>query len=89
MTDEKQITARIYIDADGRFKTLVITSAMTARHIIHHMNSKGLLDPSPTWTLFEIVNDVGIGRLKGLESILRKAYHDSYRTSVVGLGNTC
>ncbi|TPX70399.1 hypothetical protein SpCBS45565_g01789 [Spizellomyces sp. 'palustris'] len=58
----KKITTRIYIEDARSFKTLLLTSLMSADQIIHDVVTKFHLEKSPNWTLFELCNDLGIER---------------------------
>lgn len=54
--------SRIYIDEAGSFKTINLTSLLTAKDVVDDFRSKGLLDDSSDWTMWELVNDSGIGK---------------------------
>ncbi|KAJ3298930.1 hypothetical protein HDU76_006413, partial [Blyttiomyces sp. JEL0837] len=58
----KKITTRIYIEDARNFKTMVLTSLMTADQVIANVVQKFRIEPSPDWTLFELSNDLGIER---------------------------
>ncbi|KNC98828.1 uncharacterized protein SPPG_05804 [Spizellomyces punctatus DAOM BR117] len=58
----KKITTRIYIEDARSFKTLLLTSLMSADQIVHDVVTKFHLEKSPNWTLFELCNDLGIER---------------------------
>ncbi|KAI8930283.1 hypothetical protein BC831DRAFT_395364, partial [Entophlyctis helioformis] len=56
------ITTRIYIEDARSFKTLVLTSLMSAEQVVHDVVERFRLEPSPDWALFELCNDTGIER---------------------------
>ncbi|KAI3654829.1 hypothetical protein MP228_000209 [Amoeboaphelidium protococcarum] len=58
----KKITARIYIENAQTFKTLVITSLQSAKHIVRDLKERSLLEDTSEWTLFEIINEYGLER---------------------------
>lgn len=58
----RKITSRIYIEHAKMFKTLLITSLMNASQVTANVKRKAMLDDSDEWTLFELVNDLGIER---------------------------
>ncbi|KAJ3047882.1 hypothetical protein HK097_011084, partial [Rhizophlyctis rosea] len=58
----KKITTRIYIEDARSFKTLLLTSLMSADQIIADVVSRFHLDVSQDWTLFELCNDHGVER---------------------------
>lgn len=58
----KKITTRIYIEDARSFKTLQLTSLMSADQIINDVVTRFHLEQSPNWTLFELCNDLGIER---------------------------
>ncbi|KAJ3037479.1 hypothetical protein HDV00_001654 [Rhizophlyctis rosea] len=60
--NEANITTRIYIEDARTFKTLLLTSLMSADQIIEDVVTKFHLDVSPDWTLFELCNDYGVER---------------------------
>ena len=43
------------------FKTVVITSLMDSEEVTRDMKARSNLEQSNEWTLFEVVNDIGIG----------------------------
>ncbi|KAI9099977.1 hypothetical protein DFS34DRAFT_516615 [Phlyctochytrium arcticum] len=58
----KKITTRIYIEDARSFKTLLLTSLMSADQIIYDVTTKFHLEESSDWTIFELCNDLGIER---------------------------
>ncbi|KAJ3411255.1 hypothetical protein HDV05_002471 [Chytridiales sp. JEL 0842] len=58
----KKITTRIYIQDARNFKTLVLTSLMTADQVIQMVVSRFKVEESEEWSLFELCNDLGIER---------------------------
>ncbi|KAI8904590.1 ubiquitin-related domain-containing protein, partial [Powellomyces hirtus] len=58
----KKITTRIYIEDAKSFKTLLLTSLMSADQIIHEVVTKFRQEESPNWTLFELCNDLSVER---------------------------
>ncbi|XJO71934.1 hypothetical protein BDV3_001362 [Batrachochytrium dendrobatidis] len=58
----KKITTRIYIEDARSFKTLVLTSLMSADQVVRNVIDSFHLDASPDWALFELCNDMGIER---------------------------
>ena len=58
----KKVATRIYIEDAKKFKTLILTSLMPAKEVPRDVHGKALLPESPDWTLFEVVNDLGIER---------------------------
>ena len=57
----KKVTTRIYIENTQTFKTVVITSLMSALDVVKDITDRSNLDPGGEWTLFELVNEIGIG----------------------------
>ncbi|KAI9329669.1 hypothetical protein DFJ73DRAFT_901736, partial [Zopfochytrium polystomum] len=53
---------RIYIEDAQHFKSLVLTSLVSADQVIATVVRKYGVEASPDWTLFEICNDLGIER---------------------------
>ncbi|KAJ3023606.1 hypothetical protein HKX48_002154 [Thoreauomyces humboldtii] len=58
----KKVTTRIYIEDAKSFKTLLLTSLMSADQIISDVITKFHQEESPNWTLFELCNDIGVER---------------------------
>ncbi|KAH6575688.1 hypothetical protein BASA82_000783 [Batrachochytrium salamandrivorans] len=58
----KKITTRIYIEDARSFKTLVLTSLMSADQVVRNVIDSFHLDASPDWALFELCNDIGVER---------------------------
>ena len=57
-----QITTRIYIGDVRQFKTLALTSKMNALSVLKYLKRKQAVPDSDEWTLFELVNDLGLER---------------------------
>ena len=58
----KKITIRIYIEDSRVFKTLVLTSLMSASDVIKELEKRFSLRDSPYWSLFEVLNDKRLER---------------------------
>ncbi|KAJ3415679.1 hypothetical protein HDV05_004357 [Chytridiales sp. JEL 0842] len=58
----KKITTRIYIENATTYKTLVLTSLMTSEDVIMDLLKHHNIPSDPSWTLFELCNDLGIER---------------------------
>jgi hypothetical protein len=58
----------IFVDnADTKY-TLQLTSAMTAPDTIRAMREAGqLTEDDPTWTIFELINDFGAGKIMKIQ----------------------
>ena len=54
----KKVTVRIYIENSRVFKTVVLTSLMTAEQVVSQVKSETGTD----WALFELSNDHGLER---------------------------
>ncbi|CAG8536369.1 10256_t:CDS:2 [Paraglomus occultum] len=59
---EIKITTRIYIGDIRQFKTLALTSKMNALSVLKYLKRKQAVPDSDEWTLFELVNDLGLER---------------------------
>ncbi|CAG8528053.1 9982_t:CDS:2 [Paraglomus brasilianum] len=59
---EIKITTRIYIGDVRQFKTLALTSKMNALSVLKYLKRKQAVPDSDEWTLFELVNDLGLER---------------------------
>eukprot|EP00158_Paraphelidium_tribonemae_P009818 Partr_v1_DN28974_c0_g1_i3_m25469 len=58
----KKITTRIYIQHSKVFKTIILTSLMTTGFVVSDLKRRCALEDTQKWSLFEVINDVGIER---------------------------
>ncbi|KAI8823155.1 uncharacterized protein EV422DRAFT_494485, partial [Fimicolochytrium jonesii] len=82
-----KITTRIYIEDARTFKTLLLTSLMSAQQVIDEVVSRFHQDASPDWTIFELCNDSGIERPLREWEIVTDVISAWDNTSGKGAGN--
>lgn len=58
-----KVASRIYINDSSRYISLQLTSLMTTAMVIELLRERSLIDHEQSWTLFELANRLGVGKL--------------------------
>jgi hypothetical protein len=58
-----KVASRIYINDSSRYISLQLTSLMTTAMVIELLRERSLIDHEQSWTLFELANKLGVGKL--------------------------
>ncbi|KAL7749143.1 hypothetical protein RI367_005548 [Sorochytrium milnesiophthora] len=58
----QKVAMRVYINDGLTFKTMYLTSLMTAEVVVNEIIEKAMLNEQEEWTLFEIFNDLDLER---------------------------